>query len=162
RKVDEDGCAGGGGAGEIEASSCAAQVCKQWKYLLGVRMRHHAEPGGNEGVGRLKGADQRKPQGLGAAGMKYGKPLAETVLLGGEKLQGFSGTPDGNEGKAPLPGNLHHLRRARTVDVDHGHGPWLKQFAEQAQLFIEIGLEAWMVVEVVARNVGEGTRGKPQ
>src|SRR5215831_3175026 len=162
RIVDEDGCAGAGGAGEIEASSCAAQVCKQWKYLPGVRMRRQAEPGGNEGVGRLKGADQRKPQSLGATGMKHDKPLAETVLLSGEKLQGFSRTPDGNDRKAPPTGNLHHLRRARTVDVDHSHGPWLKQFAEQAQLFIEIGLEAWMVIEVVARNIGEGTRGKPQ
>ncbi len=87
--------------------------------------------------------------------------LAEAVILGGDETQVPSCAPNRQHGEPARLGERHHLLASLAVHVDHGSSPLRQQLCEQAELLVEIGLEARVVVEMVARDVGEGAGGKP-
>src|SRR5581483_9187763 len=45
------------------------------------------------------------------------------------------------------------------IGIDHGDAPRRDQRLEQAELGREIGFDAWVVIEMIARQIGEGARG---
>ena len=73
--------------------------------------------------------------------------MSVAVLADGEHLEA-----------APL-GRLDHLPGIAIVDVDHRRAARQHQIGEQAQLGGEIGLHGRMIIEMVARQIGEGAGG---
>ena len=68
-----------------------------------------------------------------------------------------------SEDRQPSPlGGGNHSVGAVVVGVDDRHGTRQREFQEQPQLGGEVGLEARMIVEVIARNIGEGSGGDVQ
>ena len=54
---------------------------------------------------------------------------------------------------------LDHLPGIAIVDIDHRGAAGRDQIAEQPQLGVEIGLDARMIIEMIARQIGEGAGG---
>ena len=87
--------------------------------------------------------------------------LAEAVLLGGNQPQGFARAPHGDHREPARLGKSCDLFAGLGIDIDDRACARQQQLAEQAKLLVEIGLEARVIVEMVARDVGEGAGRKP-
>ncbi len=87
--------------------------------------------------------------------------LAETILLGGDEPQRFACTTYGDQREPARLRKRRDLFASLGIHIDDGAGARRQQLAEQAELLVEIGLEARVIVEMVAGDVGEGAGGKP-
>ncbi len=72
------------------------------------------------------------------------------------KPQGLAVAPDRDELEPPRLGDAGHARSRFAVDIHHGAGAARQQLGEQAKLLREIILEARVVVQMIARDIGEG------
>ena len=63
--------------------------------------------------------------------------------------------PDGQERKPARLRRRHHCIGMLVIDVDDRRGAGLQQILEQPQLGGEISLEARMIIEMIARDIGE-------
>ena len=66
---------------------------------------------------------------------------------------------DRHDLEAALFRRLDHLAGIAIVDVDHRRAARRDQVVEQPQLGGEIGLDGRMIIEMVARQIGEGAGG---
>ena len=85
--VDEDRRTGSRCAGQIETPEGAAQICQHRQHGPRLSARRHHEAGGNQGVGRLEGADERKPHFILFALVLDDEVLGEAVRFGREEPQ---------------------------------------------------------------------------
>ncbi len=86
--------------------------------------------------------------------------LSKTVRLNGEEPQALARASDRDERE---PARLRFggdRLAALAVDIDHCAGARRQQVTEQAELLREIPLEALVIVQMVARDVGEGASGE--
>ena len=95
--VDEDGRTGSRCAGQIESSEGAAQIRQYRQHGLRRSAGRQHEACGNQGVGRLEGADERKPHFILLALMLDDEVLGKAVRFGREQPQALAGASDGDE-----------------------------------------------------------------
>ncbi len=85
--------------------------------------------------------------------------LREAVDLAIDQLDIVALRADRHDLKAALPGGLDHLAGITIVDVDHRRAVRLHQIGKQPQLGGEIIFDSLMIVEMIARQIGEGAGG---
>ncbi len=51
-----------------------------------------------------------------------------------------------------------HIRRTVAIDIDHRNAARLEQGCEEPQLRVEIGLDGWVIVEVIPAKIRECSR----
>ena len=66
--------------------------------------------------------------------------------------------PTVDDRQAARLGGGDHRVRMFVIDIDDRGAAWREQFLEQPQLGGEISLEARMIIEMIARDVGESRR----
>src|SRR6476660_4598900 len=171
--VDEDWSAGACRRSELQPSPGAAQVCHQRQNLGGVCSGRHAKAGGNERIGRLKGANEWKAEGFRPAGMLHGEALGKTVPLGGQKFQSLALPSHRNDEESSPLGDRDHGRGPGAIHVDAGAGgepqavdtPLLKPVARRFERKMgnaRLGELGENTVELyrVRRGVSEGLRAR--
>ena len=118
-----------------------------------------AKPGGDRGVLHLKGADQRQLDRCVAAGMRNAITCAKPSILPSDSVMSSPCTPTVKILSPRSARHLDHLPGITIVDVDHRGAARHNQVFEQPQLGGEIGFHGRMIVEMVARKIGESAGG---
>ena len=85
----------------------------------------------------------------------------ESVARGVDQPQRAAAPPDHVEPQTARARRFDRARRNIAVGVDHRRRSTREQLAKQAQLGVEIGFLRRVIIEVVARQVGEGAGGEP-
>ena len=86
--------------------------------------------------------------------------LRKAVRRGRDEPQALAGPPDGDEFKPACFRFGGDGLAALAVDINDSPGARRQQFTEQAELLREIIVEARVIVQMVARDIGEGAGGK--
>ena len=86
--------------------------------------------------------------------------LTEAVELGRDEPQGFSVATDRDEPEPPRLRYRRHAPPGFAIDIDDRGGAFRQKLGEQAELLLEIILEARVIVQMIARDIGEGAGGE--
>ncbi len=81
--------------------------------------------------------------------------LRKAVDLGFGKANAAAFVPDSHDREAARLGRVHHGVGAIVIGIDHGRRARFEQHLEQPQLGFEIGVEARMIIEMIAGDIGE-------
>src|SRR5689334_22703291 len=128
--IDEDRRTGSRCTGQIESSEGAAQIRQHRQHGLRRSAGRYYEACGNQGVGRLEGADERKPHFILVALMLDDEVLGKAVRFGREQPQALAGAPDGDE-REPERLRFGGNRLAPlAVDIDDRAGAFRQELAE--------------------------------
>ena len=125
---------------------------------IGRRLaRGNRQPGGEQRIGGLIGAEQRQADidRLAARG-EHACAGAKRSAASSSSRSVSPARPTVSDGAARASGRRDHLAGVLAVGVDDGHAIRRQQLGEQAQLGGEVGLHRRVIVEVVAAEVGEG------
>ena len=96
---------------------------------------------------------------MGLAAVTNADDLGEAVDLAADELDVVAVHADGHHFQAARLRRFDHLPGIAIVDIDHRRAAWHDQIREQPQLGLQIGFHGRMVVEMVARQIGEGAGG---
>ncbi len=115
------------------------------------------------GVGDLEVAGQRQPHADARARRARRRCASRSRRASAsiEPDRARRAAPTVNSAQAARARRLDHARRDVAVGVDHRRRAARQQLAEQPQLGGEIGLHRRVIVQVVARQIGEGAGGEP-
>ncbi len=118
-----------------------------------------ARPGRDRGVLHLEAADQRQLDGVTAAAIGDLDDLREALDGAADQPDAVALFADGDDVEAALFRGRHHLPGIAIVDIDDCRAVRRDQIVEQAPLGGEIGLDGRMIIEMIARQIGEGAGG---
>ena len=120
------------------------------------------EPRGEERVARLEAPDQRQPRAERPPAPVEPQilPVGVEALCGDAQIRPGLGA-HGEEVLAPLSRDGGHLQASLAVDVDDGGAVLGQDAIEEPRLRSEVVLDARVIVEVVAAEVGEARRAQP-
>ena len=96
---------------------------------------------------------------ISGAAMRDGDDLREAVDGAADQLDVVALLADRHDLEAAFLGGLDHLPGIAIVDIDHRRAVRRDQLLEQAQLGGEIGFDGLMIIEMIARQIGEGAGG---
>ena len=108
------------------------------------------EPGRDQRVLDLEAADQRQPELMALARVLDADSLGEAVDRGVEQPDAVAVAADGDELQPALLRRRDHRIAVLVIDVDHRAAAVGHQRFEQPELGREIGLDARMIVEMIA------------
>ena len=146
-------------AGELEPALGAGELFQRGEDARRLAAGGDGEAGGDRGVLHLEGADQRQLDFVGRAGMGERDDLREAVDRAADELDVVALHADGHDLEAARLRRLDHLAGIAIVDVDHRRAARRDQVGEQPQLGGEIGFDGRVIIEMVARQIGEGAGG---
>src|SRR5262245_47037957 len=86
--------------------------------------------------------------------------LAEVVDLGRAEPQYLAGAPDGNEFQSYCFCRVGDPQTYFAVDIDHRASPLRQKLGEEAEFLREVVFDARVIVQMIAREIGEGASGK--
>ncbi len=135
------------------------QAFQRGEHARRIATAGDGHAGGEHGILHLKGADQRQLDGKLTAAMRERDPLRKAIDLAPDELDVVAVDADGHQLETALERGIDHLPGIAVVDADHRRAAWLHQRIEQADLGGEIGLDARVIVEMVARQIGESADG---
>ena len=124
-----------------------------------ARAGGNGEAGGDRGILHLEAADQRQLDLISLAAMRDADDLREAVDRAAEQFDVVALLADRHDLEAALFRRLDHLPGIAIVDADHRGAAGRDQVGEQPQLGGEIGLDGRMIIEMIARQIGEGAGG---
>ena len=162
RIVDENRRAFGAASDEIETA------LRSFKRLERVHGECLFAAGGDDescrdqGIRDLKGAGQRQKYRMPPRRSLDFESLAEALALGGDEPKRIPGASDGEGFQSSRRGAAGNLARLWRIGIDDRRRAGRQQFLEQPHLGGEIILEAGMIVEMVAADVGKGPGRQPQ
>ena len=107
-------------------------------------------------------ADERHAHPVKLAAVFKLEFLAEAIARAVNQPNSFSFTPDRCDRKSARNGSSSDGLRVIVIDVDDRGCAVRQQFVEQPQLGGKIGFEIRMIVEMVARDIGESRRRNAQ
>ena len=81
---------------------------------------------------------------------------AKPSIVTADKLDVISVLANRHDLQAALLGGFDDLSRITIVNADHGAAARHNKVIEQPQLGGEIGFDGWVIVEMIARQIGEG------
>ncbi len=146
-------------AGEFQPPFGAGEMFQRGEHARRLGAGRDGEAGGDRRVLHLEGADQRQLHFIGAAAMGDGDDLREAVDGAADQLDVVAVHADRHDLEAALPGGLDHLPGIAIVDIDHRRAVRRDQVVKQPQLGGEIIFDGLMIVEMIARQIGEGAGG---
>jgi hypothetical protein len=91
--------------------------------------------------------------------MNKAKPLRESVDRGIGEVDAFAVAANRDEPQVTLLGGSNDGSRVFVIDVDDRTAARFEQFLEQPKLGGEIRFDRWMIIEMITRQIGEGSRG---
>ena len=156
--VDEDRRAGRDRAGQIEPSARAAQICEHRQHGLAASppVAMH-RPAATKALDAWKAPTSGKPHFMLLARMLddevAGRSRSRLAETSRKRLAGAS---DDDERKPRAFASAATASPPSLSTSTTAAGAWRQQLAEQAELLREILLEARVIVQMVARDVGEG------
>ncbi len=148
-------------ADEFEPAGGAFEIFQRGEDPLGRAARRQSQPRGDERILNLEVAGERQMHGIGFAGIFQRKRGGEILGRGTQELDGLAFSADREETQATRGAGRDHSVRDIAVGFDHRRLPLRKQRVEQAQLRREIGFHVRMIIEMVARQIGEGAGREP-
>jgi len=86
--------------------------------------------------------------------------LSETVEFGRDEPQSFSVAADRDEPETPRLRFRRHAPPGFAIDIDDRGGAFRQKLGEQPELLREIVLEARVIVQMIARDIGESAGGE--
>src|SRR5262249_30100528 len=125
------------------------------EYRIGLVAGDDAEPGRHQRILGLEFADQRQTDTMTLAAMFDLQDLTEAVARGFEQPDSRSVASASREATSACRCGGAHILSVVVIDVDDGGRALRQQIFEQPQLGGEIGFETRMIVEMVARDIGE-------
>ena len=154
--VDIDGRARLADDRAFQAAAHRLDPAQQFQHLGGIAAGRDDQTGRRQRIGRLIGADQRQ---IDLVELAIGFDFQRLAQLGRGavgKTQCLPLHPDAQHTKPPLRSPLDRLVRPFIVGPDHGRAAIAHDFVEQAHLGVEIAVHVAMIIEMIARQVGEG------
>ncbi len=154
RVIDEDRRAAAR-SDQFEPALGANQMFQRREHASRIVAACNSNARGDERVLNLELADQRYPHVVVIAAMFDPHHLREAVDLGVEQADTGSGAAHADDGNSARPRGRHHGVSVRVINVDDGRAAWFDERLEQPQLGGEVGRKVWMIVEMIAGDVGE-------
>jgi hypothetical protein len=156
RVVDVDRRALGGDRRALEPAADGLQPAKRVEHLGRLASGGEREPGGNERVGGLVGADQREQHLVPAAFVLDLKILPQVPGSAVDEANALARLADAEDGERAGPRRCNDPLAPGVVGPHHGRAALVHDLGEQPHLGGEVVLHVGMIIEVVARQVGEG------
>ena len=160
RVVDEDGRAANV-ADAFEAPRRSFQSVQRLEHRIRLAVRGDAKSRGDQRIGNLKVAGQRKLHPPAAAAIVQIENRRRSVARGREEPDRLSLRADGDGLKSARPHRCDHLRGDGAVSVDDRRRAIRQEVPEQPELGGQIVLDRRVIVHMVAREICERARGKP-
>ena len=151
-------------ADPLHAAGHAGEMVEGREHAVGIRgarRRRQGEAGRDEGVLDLELPDEGQAQVPGAALEQEVHRLREALRPDGFDPQIPAASPDRADRPSCAFGRGDHPLGIGAVGIDDRRAARRQQIGEQAQLGREILLDARVVVEMVAAEIGEARRGDP-
>src|SRR5262249_36778260 len=149
-------------ADQLQTALGAGEMFDRREGACRVGARRNGEAGGDKRVLDLKLADQWQTQAMAAATVLDRDDLGETVDRRVNQPDAVTAAADGEHLELARLGGGEHLDRAIVLDTDPRGAAGRHQRGEQTQLRGEVGCRRAVIVEMVARDIGEAGDGDAQ
>ena len=130
------------------------------KHRVRFAPRDDAERGGDQRVGDLEVAGQRKVHAKASAAKLKIERRGQSLARGRDEADRLALRADGDDFKPAPPGGRDHARGDGAVGVDDGRRAIGQKVVEQPELGLEVILDRGVIVHVVAGEICERARGE--
>ena len=160
RVIDIDRDAGTADHRSLQPPAHGRNALHRREGLLPFPAGRQNQPRRGEHVRRLVCADQRQSEAVGLGLVLQLQGLAEGARALVDQLDGLALAADGQDLVPSLARPLDHFVRLGVVGPHHGRLARRKKLLEQPHLSFEIAFHRLVIVEMVAAEIGEGSRGE--
>ena len=142
-------------ADAFKAAFGSGKLFQRRKRCAGITAGRNGKPGGDKCILDLEFTDQRQAHLKTFSSVFEPQRLRKSIDGGLYETNSRSIASDRHDREAARDGCGDHLVRVLVIDIDDRRGAGREQVLEQPQLGGEIGVECWMIVEMIARDIGE-------